>query len=494
MKINLEYQRAVWNLATETLPAAGWGDFRKMPDFPDRSEPDVKLDFLNRYLKHALGPQDIRANPNLRHEHMRGDLNKYHPWLLRAVLRHLYETHIEHIRSAIRLPEDLKKVIDDLHLFHKRYREVAERTGDIRKGSIQHYKTLDEFHKTMDMLRPPPSPLKPDERDRAFAAHLQEHGGDGGATVLATLKNDTMVIQLNTEAASISLGSPHWCTAYRSGKTWFSHYKDNLIMIVASDGRRHQLHFRKKQFMDANDNPANLREILAYNEGLVEALSPILKKVINPNAQVGPLELRDYLEMCEGIPEFEDELIQAHLGQRALKYAIERNNPEHIPHVIHLCLKNKRFADALAGPKGICQALNISTYASAGATSRLLSAAAENDQLAEALASPEGIASALKRIAERVPGKILHDDYRNFRKACQAHPVFLRALASSDGFPHLIREASRSGNKSRLKSLKDEFENLKQMATTAGLNQTCPTSGSRSAAACLPAHVLQSMA
>lgn len=493
MKINIAYQKAAWNLATKTIPAAGWGKFIKDPTFPDRATADIKLEWLDRYLKAALAPQDIRANPNLHHEHIRGDLNKYRPWLLRATLQHLYQTHLNPSSSTILLPEDLPKIIDDLHLFHKHHGLVAEKTGSKDKGTIQSYGTLTSFRKAMDMVRPPPSPLQQDERESAFAAHLREYGGDGGAETIATLSNGTMVIQLHTEAASISLGSPHWCTAYRNKETWFNEYKDHLIMILGADGRRHQLHFRHHQFMDANDRLVSLPEAVSCIEGLADSLQPILKKVLAAPGRISPMDVRDYFEMCEGIEVFEDEIIQARIENRALKGVIRSGQTHFIKSIIYHCLNNQRRAISFAAPEGVCKILNAAASAQNEAALEILKVAAEDTLLTESLVRPEGIPSALIRLATRLPGKIRHNDYLNFRKGCEMHPAFMEALASPEAFPRLIREEKRSGNEARLSSLKAEFEDLKQMIEAKKPNQTSQTLGIRSAATCQLAHAQQSM-
>jgi hypothetical protein len=267
------FLRSTWNLATKSLEESAW------PQSFRNHKPEYRPKALSRYLESLLKPEDVRANKNLRYERMRADLNKYRPWLMHIFLQRTLEEYNAANKGGslpadrVILPEDMPKVIEDLYRFHKHKSDIAACAGKPEASTIQHYKSLEQLRDAVIPYRPP-SPLTAKERDDAFHRHIKEYGGDGGAEIVSTLKNGTKLIHIKTEEASIALGSPHWCTAYRNRPTLFNNYKDNLLMVLEPDGRRYQLQFNKLQCMDANDKFISLDQIAADNPGLTTALAP----------------------------------------------------------------------------------------------------------------------------------------------------------------------------------------------------------------------------
>ncbi|MDD5586808.1 MAG: hypothetical protein PHY92_07635 [Alphaproteobacteria bacterium] len=230
----------------------------------------------------------------------RADLNKYRGWLLHQILKQVIETDYEReanqplTQRPYYLPEDLPKIVDDLYLFHK---HITGKDANIARHSLKDLNALTEPYR-------PKYPISPAERIEAHARFLMTGTDEDlqnrlpsgwtvsathvetpdhrmferkeGAKLIATLDDGTEVIQLLTEEASRAYGSPRWCTAYRERDTYFEQYKDNLLVVLADDGQRWQIHIASGQWMDASDHQIDQKEFLRSRLGLATALLPVL--------------------------------------------------------------------------------------------------------------------------------------------------------------------------------------------------------------------------
>jgi len=303
--LSQEFATRCRNLCRHTLPAEIWEAWQHLEmrtpsdklSFPSDGGEDEKLDFIDRYLFDLLSPKDL-APPNRNVlPNWRADLNKYRGWLLHRCLLQLDQIRRNpKTRHAYVLPEDLSKIVGDLYLFHKHIVGVD--------ANISNY-SFDQLKKKVDGHRLQ-QPIEFGERVRAHAAFLitdtsseleaflpegwkattatviTAEGGlirrSPGAKLIALLEDGTEVIQLLTEKASRAYGSPDWCTAFRRRATYFSDYKDDLLLVLAPNGERWQLHARKDMYMDATDTKVDLGDLFKRFVGLEEAFLPYLLK------------------------------------------------------------------------------------------------------------------------------------------------------------------------------------------------------------------------
>ena len=91
-----------------------------------------------------------------------------------------------------------------------------------------------------------------------------------------------------TFAASCKLGEgTSWCTAMSKDSRYFKEYsKDGPLYIIINKSDRdekYQFHFESMQFMDSDDSPVNITEILGDDAELYDFFMPMLKKTFNVN-------------------------------------------------------------------------------------------------------------------------------------------------------------------------------------------------------------------
>lgn len=253
-----------------------------------------RLNFLDAYLAHLLAPKDMAPNPRMK-PNMRAELNKYRSWFLNRMLRQmvgqLSSSTVPAEKIAYILPEDLPKIADDLWLFHKHI--------DGKDRNIELYPSLNEFNKKIRPFQLA-YPISNEERwlaharflctgPKTFASLLPKNwvtdkdfvttaegetiAREGGASLAALLEDGTQIIVLEKQEASIAYGSPRWCTAYRNQKNYFNDYREDLLVIIAPNGERWQVHFGEKQFRDAKDLPINPQKLCDRFIGLNRVLN-----------------------------------------------------------------------------------------------------------------------------------------------------------------------------------------------------------------------------
>lgn len=475
MAIKYPYLRKTWNLAAKSLPDNAWPDFRQhYADFPAEGRALKKLGALRRNLHNDLLPKDSRANQNLRHEHMRADLNKYHGWLTHKILQKaLDESKLAKSGAGlpfnrIIFPEDLPKVIEDLYRFHKHSAAIAARTGNPATGTIQHYKSLEQLRDAVDPYRPPPSPLTSEDRTKAFYSHLAEYGGDGGAEIIATLQNGTRIIQLHSEKASIAFGSPHWCTAYRDKKTSFNTYKNDLLILLDPDGRRYQIHFHSLQFMDANDNAVPLKDLMNARPGLHKALTPYISKTLTDD--IALVTLQGLLPFCEGNEELEQRIKADRLIQKALYGHLEnvKRGSENTEYYLSPFFKNPLFLRILSEPGEIGSLLTICAEKGMGHyCNAFISHAAGNHTLEAEMNSPLGIAQAMSRATDRFCDGDLDEYY--FRQTLDkilapCKLFFTDTIIRENALPSVIDKVTKKGYQDMALILNEECESFKEFS------------------------------
>lgn len=91
-----------------------------------------------------------------------------------------------------------------------------------------------------------------------------------------------------TFAASCKLGEgTSWCTAMSKDSSYFNQYSSDghlyIIISKSNPNEKYQFHFESHQFMDKDDDPINITELLGSDNQLYDFFMPMLKKTYNLN-------------------------------------------------------------------------------------------------------------------------------------------------------------------------------------------------------------------
>ncbi|MDX2027436.1 MAG: hypothetical protein SFW62_02240 [Alphaproteobacteria bacterium] len=264
---------------------AVWGDWFRLAAFPDYPQYalEERYRFIDAYLEKLLAPQPHPTRRNYIRPDLNGKGGSQRAWLLNKVLMRLVEEAQPDYQAppnAHRFPEDLPKVVEDMNLLRLHHAKLPD--GPTR--TLQHYKTMEALGEAVKEFRPQ-YPISVDERAEAHRRFLvgthpltgEIYKGDGKASLIAVLPDETEVIQVHSEEASRAYGSPRWCTAYRERETYFWDYADDLMIVINPEGERWQAHFRTMQFQDAaGQDIGNIPTFISEHTGLAEALTPAL--------------------------------------------------------------------------------------------------------------------------------------------------------------------------------------------------------------------------
>ena len=162
----------------------------------------------------------------------------YVPWLAR-----------EYAKQNIKRLEDAH-VLGPLLADYDKYKKRNDFRADAK--DIMRL-TYPQFYTIMNNYEPPAEPLK-----------------DKGQAVEVYRDNDVRVVIPENEQAACYYGQgTRWCTAATKGTNYFSRYssKERPLYILLptkprEEGEKYQLHFGSDQFMDEEDDPINLYELL----------------------------------------------------------------------------------------------------------------------------------------------------------------------------------------------------------------------------------------
>jgi hypothetical protein len=234
---------------------------------------EAKLDFLDRYLYQCLLPKDImeEIDDETGAVLWRADMNKYRPWLLNKILRHMQDIAQGGAGEKLSFPSCLPTITRALYFFHK---HVAG-----PEANIERYRTIRALlEKTKDFSYFPLA-----KADREEAARVL---GPGEAKKVAQLDDGTEVLLLKTRLAAQLYGSSRWCTAREGEGNEFAFYAEDLLLVLNPFGARWQISFTRKDWRD--DAGAELASFVETKPGLDRALQPFLMTRLG-----GPVEDRD---------------------------------------------------------------------------------------------------------------------------------------------------------------------------------------------------------
>jgi hypothetical protein len=161
----------------------------------------------------------------------------YVPWLAR-----------EYIKGNIRRIEDITMFTRPLTVFetYKRRRDFPQNIKDImRLTSVQFYNAMSQF-------TPPVESLK----------------DKGRSTQVYKDANVRVIVPEDQTAACYYGQGTTWCTAATHSTNYFNQYnrQGKMYILLPSapkhDGEKYQLHFASGQFMDEEDEPVDITELL----------------------------------------------------------------------------------------------------------------------------------------------------------------------------------------------------------------------------------------
>ena len=161
----------------------------------------------------------------------------YVPWLAR-----------EYIKGNIRRIEDITMFTRPLTVFetYKRRRDFPQNIKDImRLTSVQFYNAMSQF-------TPPVESLK----------------DKGRSTQVYKDANVRVIVPEDQTAACYYGQGTTWCTAATQSTNYFNQYNRQGKMYILlpgapkHDGEKYQLHFASGQFMDEEDEPVDITELL----------------------------------------------------------------------------------------------------------------------------------------------------------------------------------------------------------------------------------------
>lgn len=145
--------------------------------------------------------------------------------------------------------EDVVSTLSDaLHKFHKLAVRKKLKPED---NDINRYKSASQLYLVMDRYDDPV-----DDKDRGTAEKVYEDA------------NVTVIIPRDVTAACRYGRGTRWCTAAVHGTNYFDSYSKQgpLYILIPKhpnhEGEKYQLHFESGQFMDENDDPVDMVDLL----------------------------------------------------------------------------------------------------------------------------------------------------------------------------------------------------------------------------------------
>ena len=153
--------------------------------------------------------------------------------------------------------EDLYKAKQYLSLFDKF-------KGRLERKDIGQYGSLPALY---DAVRPFESGHSPSSKSEEERMVKRE-----GAKKVYESPEWLVVVPLTREAACLYGKGTQWCTAAETSDNYFDYYNDQgplYININRRDGRKYQIHFESKSFMDARDEKTDA-EKAGFSEGLIK--------------------------------------------------------------------------------------------------------------------------------------------------------------------------------------------------------------------------------
>lgn len=173
---------------------------------------------------------------------------QYTQWMARQFINGS-EPHLEDITST------LATYVRKFHLLNRKHKLQPP------ENDINRYKTARQLYDTMEKY--------PDPEDASE---------DNGRATKLLDSDDVMVVVPLDQAAACRYGrQARWCTAATSGMNYFDSYNQRgpLYILIPKhprhSGEKYQLHFVDEQYMDENDDPVDLDDLLTKRfPGLVD--------------------------------------------------------------------------------------------------------------------------------------------------------------------------------------------------------------------------------
>lgn len=224
----LEYSREVTikNMGQQIVGKAKQIEYRTTPEFHSpESEQRFNKDVLD-WIIPALENTDPTPN------------KKYTQWLAR-----------NYIRGNTKLEDVTSTVAEALHKFDllSRRKKLTPEYSDINK-----YSSFGNFLDVMDQFELP----------------VDQEVSRGQAKVVYEDDKVKVIVPEDQDAACYYGRGTRWCTAATKAQNYFNHYNRQGPMYILLpknpkwEGEKYQLHFPSEQWMDENDEPVDLAELV----------------------------------------------------------------------------------------------------------------------------------------------------------------------------------------------------------------------------------------
>jgi hypothetical protein len=228
----LEYnrQKTIQMMGQQVANAFMTGGDRRTYEFYDTTFKDEqgnpKLDVVTNYVMDKLETSDPTPK------------QIYVPWITR-----------EYAKGNIKRIEDAVVWLPNFLAVY----EKAKKRSDFRPDAKDIMRlSYPQFYSLMSNYELPPEPIK----------------DKGTAEVVLDDSLVRVIIPKNEQAACYYGQGTRWCTAATQSDNYFDSYnrRGNLYIILPKkpnyEGEKYQLHFQSEQFMDENDDPVDIIELL----------------------------------------------------------------------------------------------------------------------------------------------------------------------------------------------------------------------------------------
>jgi hypothetical protein len=209
------------------------------------------------------------------------DNGKYSDWIIKGLLLiDIEEPSNKHYFT--RFWEDSYKIKEDIEKWKKYKKEIVEldpRYGDI--NAFRNYIDLSSLFRFSPVIRNK-------IREADHSKKLKDAEKDAEKIYNSA---NYMIVVPKTQEASCAYGrGTRWCTASTGGTNYFYDYNSRgplYIIIDKKDDEKYQFHFQSEQYMNAEDDPLDIREFFANNPELKNPLIQLARKNNNQKFEQG---------------------------------------------------------------------------------------------------------------------------------------------------------------------------------------------------------------
>ena len=172
-------------------------------------------------------------------------------------------------------------LLEDAYKLPEIIQRFEQYGAKLPKKSIDQYKSYRDLDKALIEFEREQTASGTAERStglRTFLARpdVQSHMGGTNSKIVYQSPRLLIVQPLNRQA-SCQLGKgTKWCVAATTSQNYFDHYTSQgpLYFMYTDKGRKYGIHFETNNFMDEQDHPVNILDIIEDNPEMLKAFNP----------------------------------------------------------------------------------------------------------------------------------------------------------------------------------------------------------------------------